>query len=271
MGDTIERYRRDGVVHIPGLLDASTIARFTAAYDAGMRQPSAAAMYLYPETGTFFQDLANTPMWPAWVEALRASPVPELLATLWGCDDVWFYYEQVFLKEGGPTRRTPWHQDSSYLAVTGGQVANVWVPLDPVSAEDALEFVPGSHRGVLYGPSAFSPEDDTAPLDPSSPLPRLPDIEAHRERWDIVSWACQPGDAIVFDIGLLHGGAATRPGGRRRTVALRCFGPDARNDPRPGSAGAADEAPDIVRFHNELAPGEALSAHTAFPSLRGRT
>lgn len=29
-------------------------------------------------------------------------------------DDVWFFYEQLFLEEGGTMRRTPWHQDSSY-------------------------------------------------------------------------------------------------------------------------------------------------------------
>jgi len=45
---------------------------------------------------------------------LQASPLPALVVELWGSPDVWFMYEQVFLKEGGQARRTPWRQDSSH-------------------------------------------------------------------------------------------------------------------------------------------------------------
>src|SRR5436190_1779911 len=74
-----------------------------------------------------------------------------------------------------------------------------------------LEFVPGSHRGVLHNGFSYDPkqlaEDETAPLFRESDLPRLPAIEADRASWDIVSWAITPGDLVVFHPGLLHGGA----------------------------------------------------------------
>jgi ectoine hydroxylase-related dioxygenase (phytanoyl-CoA dioxygenase family) len=77
-------------------------------------------------------------------------------------------YEQVFLKEGGETRRTPWHQDASYLPVGGADTAVAWITFDPISKEDSLEFVKGSHKDVLYNTSRFELGDDTAPINERS-------------------------------------------------------------------------------------------------------
>lgn len=190
METKVDEYREAGVIHLPGAVDAGTLARLREIYEATLDTPSPSSLSFYAETGTTFtQDMGNTARWEQWAEAVRASCIPDTLASLWGAENVWFYYEQVFLKEGGRTRRTPWHQDSSYLPVAGEQIANVWISFDPVSKTDGLEFVRGSHRGPMYSPSAFDAADDTIPIDPSSPLPRLPDIESARDQWDIVSWA----------------------------------------------------------------------------------
>ena len=109
--------------------------------------------------------------------------------------------EQLFLKEGGRSRRTPWHQDTSYLRMKGTQLVACWISLDPLPREHCLEFgVRGSHRGVLHNGSAFADDDETAPLYKHSPLPRLPDIQARRDEFDIVSWDVTPGDIIVFHL-----------------------------------------------------------------------
>jgi ectoine hydroxylase-related dioxygenase (phytanoyl-CoA dioxygenase family) len=161
---------------------------------------------------------------------------------LWGGGDIWFMYEQVFSKSGGVTRRTPWHQDTPYLPVRGSQVAVLWMSFEPVPAGQALEFVRGSHRTTLYDGSRFDPDDDTAPLYGDGSLPRLPDIEADRARWPIVSWATRPGDAIVFHPATLHGGGATTTAQGRRTLSLRFFGEDAVVAARPGRRGAEEPA-----------------------------
>jgi ectoine hydroxylase-related dioxygenase (phytanoyl-CoA dioxygenase family) len=84
----------------------------------------------------------------------------------------------------------------------------------------------------MFNTSAFDPDDDTRPADETLDLPRLPDIEASRDDFDLVSWAVEPGDVVVFHANVLHGGAPTRPGRRRRTVSLRYFGADATYSPR---------------------------------------
>jgi hypothetical protein len=247
-----ETYARDGVVLIPRALDAKAMAEALAAYEWSLANPGPGATRFAQATdSTFYNDLYNPRCLEGYRPMLEASPVPAIVAGLWGADEVWFMYEQVFLKEGGETRRTPWHQDSSYLAIAGHHLAVAWISFDAQAAEDSLEFVRGSHRGVLYNGSRFELGDDTAPINPASPLPRLPDIEAARADWDIVSWPVQPGDLIVFHPATLHGGAATHPGKRRRTLTLRFFGTDAVYDQRPGFAG-----PRVSGFHDRMRQGD---------------
>ncbi len=122
-----------------------------------------------------------------------------------------------------------------------------------MAREDSLEFVRGSHKGPLYNGSRFELGDDTAPLHPGAPLPRLPDIEASRAHYDIVAWPVEPGDVVLFHPAMLHGGAATHEGQRRRTLTLRFFGKNAHYDARPGPAG-----PRIAGFHERMQQGDAV-------------
>jgi ectoine hydroxylase-related dioxygenase (phytanoyl-CoA dioxygenase family) len=247
-----ETYARDGVVFLPGVLDAAALADAQAAYDWSLAHPGPGASRIaQATTSTFYQDLYNPDCLTGYRAMLQASPIPAIVADLWGAPDVWFMYEQVFLKEGGEARRTPWHQDSSYLAIAGEHLAVAWITFDPVAKDDSLEFVRGSHRGQLYNGSRFELGDDTAPLHPKASLPRLPDIEGDRGAWDLVSWAVEPGDLIVFHPAMLHGGAPTHPGQRRRTLTLRFFGDQSVYDPREGGAG-----PRVSGFHERMTAGE---------------
>lgn len=264
--------REDGVVCVRNALDGKSLSLAQAAFDWSLAHPSPAANRYAGGEGTFYQDLANPKAAAAYRELIERSNAADIAAALWGSDDVWFMYEQVFLKEGGESRRTPWHQDSSYLPIDGSQIAVMWISFDPVAKDDSLEFVRGSHRGVMYDGSRFDPKDDTAPIYGDGSLPRLPNIEAERSRWDIVSWAVEPGDVLVFHPGVLHGGAATHRGTRRRTLSLRFFGPDAVYASRPGMSGKRrpvddPEASVFARAAAALSPGDPLR-HPGFPKLR---
>ena len=261
--DLTEAYARDGVVCLPGVLDASALAAAQEAWSWSVANPGPLASRIPSKNSDalFYQDLYNPDVLTGYRAMLETSPLPALLSGLWGGGPCWFMYEQVFLKEGGEARRTPWHQDSSYLAVAGDQLAVAWITFDACSAADSLEFVPGSHRGRLYNGSRFDVDDDTLPTHPGSSLPVLPDIEASRDEWEIVSFAVQPGDVVAFHPRVLHGGAPTRPGTRRRTLTLRFFGEDAVYDPREGGAG-----PRIDGFHDRMKAGDPFR-HPGFLRL----
>jgi ectoine hydroxylase-related dioxygenase (phytanoyl-CoA dioxygenase family) len=175
---------------------------------------------------------------------VREAGVDSIVAAVLGQERLWYLGEQLFLKEGGHSRRTPWHQDTSYLRMMGDGLVACWISLDALPKANCLEFVRGSHRGELYNGSAFAAHDDTAPLYKVSPLPRLPDIQAERDGFDILSWDVTPGDLIVFHLGTLHGGAGTAPGLRRRTISLRFLGADVVFDGRVRDERGAEEGND---------------------------
>ncbi len=283
MNDTTslrQSFRDDGVVMLKGALDREALAMALEAYEWSLAHPSRSATdYSQNPPVRFYQDLCNPKAQPAYRQLVEESPVADIVADLWGADDVWFMYEQVFLKEGGESRRTPWHQDLSYLPVEGERLAVMWISFEPIARENCLEFVPGSHRATLYNGSSFDPDDDTAPLYKDGRLPRLPNIESERDKWDIVSWAVEPGDVLIFHPAMLHGGAPTHAGGRRRTLSLRFFGDDAvyvkrsvfeDGDFRSGGKEVPVEGGNVFSLlGRSLTPGDPLR-HPGFPKLRPR-
>lgn len=270
-----EQYEQDGVCLLRGILSAEDLERLEQAYQFTFEHPGPGARALYPEDGgRFYQDGSNMENWDYYAALLKEGKLPEICRELWGSHDVWFMNEQVFLKEGGHTRRTPWHQDASYTPYDGAKLAIMWINFDPVAKEDSLEFVRGSHKRTIYSGPAFDPGDDTAPLTPTSTLPRMPDIERERDRWDIISFAVDPGDVVVFHNRTLHGGGATSPNNRRRTLSLRFFGNDVirvSRDDRSAEKTASQLDPGLMSgwggLVKSLTPGQALSTHEAFRRL----
>lgn len=225
--DERRRFSEDGVVCLPALLTSVELSRLERAFAYSQQHPGPGATRLYEgHEGAFFQDGSNLQNWPYYREVLDDIPLADVAASLWQAGSVWFMNEQIFLKDGSGGRRTPWHQDCSYTPYAGEQLAIMWINFDPVAIQDSLEFVRKSHRGPVYNGSAFDPADDTRPVSLDTTLPRLPDIQQERDRWDIISFPIAPGDVVVFHNGTLHGGGPTRNGERRRTLSLRFFGTD---------------------------------------------
>ena len=256
-GATLER---DGVVRLAGALGPKALSRLEAAVTWSFEHPSGREVRFYPnEPSRFFEDRGMN-----HARVAREIGLDTMVAALWGVDRLWYLGEQLFLKDGGAVRRTPWHQDTSYLRMMGGQLVACWISLDPLPKRHCLEFVRGSHKGVLYNGSAFAAHDDTAPLYKRSRLPRLPDIQADRDSFDILSWDITPGDVIVFHLGVLHGGAGAEPGMRRRTISMRFLGPDVVFDGRPRDDVGAQEGNDAA-----LAPVYAgLATGDPFPTAQ---
>ncbi|MBT3428759.1 MAG: phytanoyl-CoA dioxygenase [Gammaproteobacteria bacterium] len=233
-----ESFQREGVVFQSQVLDNDAMTFARKAYEWSLTNPGKGATRLIPGTpGTFYGDLANPRCFDAYSDVNTRTVIPQLVTALWGKPDIWFMYEQIFKKTGGshgrPARRTPWHQDLPYLPVEGNDLAVVWISFEPLNKNESLELVRGSHLRTLYDGSKFDPRDDTEPLYGTGELPRLPDIEKNRKDYDIVSFAIEPGDVVIFHPKMLHGGAPTSSGNTRCTLSLRYFGDDARVAWRP--------------------------------------
>lgn len=224
-----DRLARDGAVCLPQALDETAMQGVEAAFDWMVAHPGPGAERRYPrEVATFYESTGYAPTEPVFRYLFEHTPILDLVCGVTGRERLWYLGEQLFWKHGGYARRTPWHQDLSYLPFAGASLVGLWITLDDLPASASLEFVRGSHQGTLYnGASYLDLDDDTHPLYPDSQMPRLPDIEAQRHAWDILSWPLQRGDLLVFHIGALHGGGGTTPEVERRSLTLRFFSDDA--------------------------------------------
>ena len=152
----------------------------------------------------------------------------------------------MLVKEPGTRQRTPWHQDQPYYNVDGHQNASMWFPVDPVPRRSTLEFIAGTHRGPWYMPRTFL--DDRAAWFPEGSLAELPDFDADPERWRVIGWELEPGDAVFFNMLTVHGAGGVPGPHRRRVLSVRLLGDDMVHAPRdwttsPPFPGLADELP----------------------------
>ncbi len=226
----IEAFQRDGVVLVRGLF-ADHVEQLRAGVERNMADPGPYASNndKAGETGLFFDDYCNWERIPEFTETIRTSPAAEVAADLMQSDTVQLFHDHVLVKEPGTSMATPWHQDGPYYFVEGQQTISFWSPLDRVTTA-SLRCVAGSHawdKPVL--PTRWAKGD--AFFDPAPYMP-VPDPEA--EGMDIREWDMEPGDAVAFSYGTLHGARGNTSGSRRRAFSLRLVGDDARYTERPG-------------------------------------
>ena len=246
--DHIDNYQRDGVVLVKGLF-ADHVDTLRAGVERNMAEPGEyAAENLKPgEGGRFFDDYCNWTRIPEFEEVIRTSPAAEVAADLMQSDSVQVFHDHVLVKEPGTSKPTPWHQDGPYYFVEGRQTVSFWSPLDPVK-EASLRCVAGSHlwdKPVL--PTRWLSEEDFYPdKDRYRPVPD-PDAEG----MDIREWPMEPGDAVAFSYGTLHGARGNTTQTRRRAFSLRLVGDDACYVERPGRTSPPFPGHDMV-------PGQKL-------------
>ncbi len=228
--DHIDSYQRDGVVLVRGLF-ADHLETLRAGVARNMENPGPYASNndKAGETGRFFDDYCNWGRIPEFAEAIHGSAAAMVAADLMQSRTVQLFHDHVLVKEPGTSMATPWHQDGPYYFVEGQKNVSFWSPLDPVT-DATLRCVAGSHlweKPVL--PTRWVKGD--AFFDPAPYMP-VPDPDA--EGMDIREWTMEPGDAVAFNYGILHGARGNQSTARRRAFSLRLLGDDATYTQRPG-------------------------------------
>ena len=188
--------------------------------------------------GYFHGNLRTWENDPTFCSFCTDSFLPGVAAALFGSRKVNLLYDQIFVKEPATMVRTRWHNDQPYWPVQGRQVASFWIALDHVTTENgALEFIRGSHiSGDWYQPEAFGPTTGYDAYERNPDYKPIPNIEAEREKYDIVSWNLEPGDVYVFHGLTVHSAGVNRTReARRRGYAVRYTGDDVVYDTRPGT------------------------------------
>lgn len=230
--EEIACYRRDGVVCIRQLYSSAWVERLTAMLDRIFETPSLYGPPPLPGEGPqkFRTDAFLWQIDDEVRDFVLQAPTAHVMQQAFGSKKVNFFYDQVFIKKQLTPDPTPWHHDYSFWPIVGDQIASIWTSVDAVDAESsAVEFIAGSHRwdkewkAVGVGGIVLS----------SSELELLPDIDADRSRYNIVSWELQPGDALLFHARTVHGSRGNRsPHVQRRAITTRWCGDDVTYKPR---------------------------------------
>lgn len=239
-----DTYERDGVVCLRDIFPRAWLAFLAKATDEAMATPGPhAEEYEGPRgTGRFYGEVEPAERLASFRRFALESPAAQIAGRVMGATRVNFFYDQLLVKEPGTAARTPWHQDQPYWAVSGRQVCSLWLPLDPVPENVAVEYVCGSHRWPEYSPCHFA--DGSAYADTG--LPPLPDIEKERDRHRIVVFAMQPGDCMVFQAMIVHGAPGNTGTARRRALSTRWTGDDARYCVRRGEVAIPTSDPGLA-------------------------
>lgn len=239
-----ETYERDGVVCLRGIFPREWLSFLADAVEEAMASPGPQAEEYTPpgNAGRFFGDLELAERLPRFRRFALESPAAEIAGRTMGASRVNFFYDQLLVKEPGTSERTPWHQDQPYWAVSGRNVCSVWLPLDPIPDAVGVEYVCGSHLWPEFNPYHFA---DGSPY-AGTGLPPLPDIERERDRHGIARFAMEPGDGLVFQAMIVHGSPGNPAKGRRRALATRWTGDDARYRKRSGEVAIPTRDPGLA-------------------------
>ena len=255
----IAEFERDGAVCLRGQFDRAWLEQLALGVEKNFADPGPDhTMYTAPDApGGFYDDYCNWERIAEYRDFVLHSPAAEIAARLTRSRTARIYHEHVLVKEPGTREVTPWHHDLPYYGVDGTQLCSIWLPLDPVPQAACPEFVAGSHaHGVLYYPRLFVDHSNYA--GGHDGFETIPDIDANRADYTLLSWELNPGDCIVFHMRTIHGAPATVGlSTRRRGFSTRWLGDDARFAVRPWATSPP--------YHGvDLQPGDAMS-HAAFP------
>jgi ectoine hydroxylase-related dioxygenase (phytanoyl-CoA dioxygenase family) len=255
----VEVFRRDGAVCVRAAFSSEEVALVARGIERNLAAPSPRAIVASrPEDpGRFVEDFCNWQEIGEYEEFIRGSCAAEVAGELTGSDCVRLFHDHMLVKEPGTSQRTPWHQDQPYYNVEGTQVVSMWMPVDPVGREATLEFVAGSHLGPWLMPRTFL--ESEAKWFPEGSLEELPDIDADPERFPVLGWSLEPGDAVFFHMLTLHAAGGVSGERRRRAFSVRFLGDDATHAPRtwrtsPEFPGLADELPAGAPMEHPLFP-----------------
>ncbi len=223
-------YETDGVIALKSVIHQGQVESIRRAIEEMLNEEKKVG-----EVRNYFKRIRQWEKMPAFRDLCLDSYLAEIAAKLMRSSKVNLLYDQVFVKEPGTNLPTPWHNDMPYWPIRGGQVVTLWIAFDHVNLTNGgVEFVRKSHRlNARYRTFGTTLDGKITEFDAhasdSDEYVDMPDFNVERDKYDIVSWDLEPGDALAFDGMTIHGaGSNTKSDQRRRAYSLRFASEDVR-------------------------------------------
>jgi ectoine hydroxylase-related dioxygenase (phytanoyl-CoA dioxygenase family) len=233
-------YNARGAVHLPGFLGNDALTRLQEVVDAAI------AMIDQPQTADPVSAAVRSEgrltlryLWRRSADlrqVLLQQAVAEPIARIVGSKTLRFWFDLTFVHfatgTGNAGIGTPWHHDVPTFSFKGDLMPSLWLALTPTHASlSRLMFIEGSHRTNqgYYRPKELpkpAPGEHDGFVDP-------PDFDALIASGEVrmLTWDCQPGDAILLHPCTIHGALGCTGSGqhpRRIAMTTRWLGDDVR-------------------------------------------
>ena len=229
--DEIDFFKSQGAIVIKNIF-SPWIDLLRKGFEKVLKEPGPNAREnVKNEEGRFFEDYCNWQRINEFKKFAEESPAAQIVAEATGSKSIQLFHEHIFLKNSGTTKETPWHQDMPYYCVDGNDTGSFWIPLDPISKNNSLQVLLGSHKfPKLIRPTKWSNnqpwyKDDNNFMD-------MPDVKSMKR--NILNPKMNLGDAILFNFKVLHSSSGNSEKIPRKAFSMRFIGDDVRYIDRGG-------------------------------------
>lgn len=228
----LAEYVRDGVTVCRGVLNSSEVQAIKEEVEILSAQPSCLSVTHRDrgDPGCFFIDILLYRRSPLLLKLALESPLSSLARFFLPTGEVFFFYDQLFIKEPLTKTRTQWHQDLPFWPLSGAEIPSLWLALTQCDERtSSVIYIPGSHRGPVY--SASNHEERHSDLSQGIKIcPDFHDDNLHPHKPLVHS--LNPGDVVVHHPLVVHGAGPNLGTERRLALSLRYCSSNVRWQPR---------------------------------------
>ena len=206
----INQFNKDGAVLLKGKFENQWIEKLKNSINEDINNPSPRFVrHTKDKDGPgYFEDFWTWDLYKDFKDFVFNSPTAQIASELLKANKINLVMDNWFYREAGSKSGAPFHHDISYFDFEGTMCV-LWLPLDPVSKEDGIAWIKGSHLwNKLYIRTRFQeghPVDGEAGDVNGKTYDITPDILKNKDNYEFLEWDLELGDCIFFDIRTLHG------------------------------------------------------------------
>ncbi len=229
--EEIDSYKNQGAIVIKNVF-SPWIDLLRTGFEKVLKEPGPHAREnVKNEEGRFFEDYCNWQRITEFKKFADESLAAQIVAEATGSKSIQLFHEHIFVKDPGTVKETPWHQDMPYYCVDGNDTGSFWIPLDPITKDNSLQILLGSHKlPKLVRPTKWSNNQPWYSNDDN--FMDMPDITTMGK--NILKPEMSLGDAILFNFKVLHSSPGNSENIPRKAFSMRFIGDDVKYVDRGG-------------------------------------
>ena len=206
----INQFKKDGAILIEGKFELDWIEKLKTGIDKDIKNPSPRFVNHTKNKYSpgYYEEFWTWNLQEEFTDVGFNSPTPKIAAELLDATKINLVMDNWFYREAGSKSRAPFHHDITYFDFEGSMCV-LWLPLEPVSKEEGIAWIKGSHLwDKLFVRTRFNDGhlvDGKAGVINRKKYETTPDIIKNKDDYEFLQWDFELGDCVFFDIRTLHG------------------------------------------------------------------